>query len=152
MKDVSLSSSHSLAVSLQAIATQKANLSTKRIQMLNRTPEPGDWANFPANSIEIKDLAFLSAYTGHEYALMRGKKHDILFHGTHYKCNFDDELYDLLVSGKLRLIAHSHPDEEQIIPSNDDRDFLRTIRQESSVIISWKTGRVASFTSNRFDI
>ena len=152
MKEVGLSSSHSLSVSLQAIASHKANLSAKRIRMINRTPTPGDWANFSMNSVEIKDLAFLSAYTGHEYALLRGKKHDILFHGTHYRCDFDNELYDLLVSGKLRLIAHSHPDEDLIIPSNDDRDFLRKICQESSIIISWKTGRVASFTSNRFDI
>ncbi len=45
----------------------------------------------------------------------------------------------------MELIAHSHPDFERIVPSVEDRDFLRKIGQEKSVIISWYTGRTIEF-------
>lgn len=148
-----VSSTHSLEVSLRDIKNGKAGFDSRRKSLFDRVPESGNFANFQVNSLITKDLAYLSAYTGHEFAILRGKKNDILYHGTSRDCTFDDdEISSLLKSGKLRLYAHSHPDYKDIIPSNDDRMFLKNIGQESSIIVSWITGKEQLFTSNLFDI
>lgn len=102
-------------------------------------------------SLTIKDLAYLSAATHHEFALLRGKTKDIVFHGTDRHCKFDEELLTLLKIKKLRLIAHTHPDFDSIKPSADDRDFLKYIEQSKSIIISYITGYTMEFTNNIFD-
>ncbi len=63
--------------------------------MLNRLPEIVDWASSKRDSLELKDLAYLIAKTGHEFALLRGKKHDILFHGASLHCRFSGELFNI---------------------------------------------------------
>ncbi len=78
---VLLSSTKSLQVSLQAVRSGKAGLDAHRQSMLNRVPGQGDWARFELCSLELKDLAYLTAKSGDEFALLRGKKEDILFHG-----------------------------------------------------------------------
>ena len=52
---------------------------------------------------------------------------------------------------KLRLIAHTHPDYDEIIPSKDDRLFLKQIGQDESIIISYITGKAQTFRANLFD-
>ena len=54
-------------------------------------------------SLTIKDLAYLSAATHHEFALLRGKTKDIVFHGTDRHCKFDEELLTLLKIKKLPI-------------------------------------------------
>ena len=120
--------------------------------LLDKVPNTGDWANVAKDSVSLRDIAFLSAKTGHEFALLNGKKNDILFHGNTTECFFDDDLVDMLKSGKITLYAHSHPDYKKIIASTNDRKFLKNIGQTESLIISWITGEIRSFTSNEFDI
>lgn len=120
--------------------------------LLDKVPCTGNWVDIVSSSVSLQDIAFLSAKTGHEFALLKGKKNDILFHGDARHCIFDDDLVEMLKSGKVRLYAHSHPDYETIIPSDDDREFLRYIGQSESKIVSWITGRALSFTANKFDI
>ena len=74
-----------------------------------------------------------------------------MFHGIERHCNFNEELLDLLRTRKLRLIAHTHPDREKIVPSVDDRRFLSAIGQKNSVIISCITGMTREFSANIFD-
>lgn len=57
----------------------------------------------------------------------------------------------MLKSGKLRLVAHTHPDAGHIMPSEADRKFLKIIGQEKSKIISYITGIEKEFTSNLFE-
>ena len=76
----------------------------------------------------------MSAATHHEFALLRGKSKDILFHGEKEHCYFDEELMDLLKSKKMRLVVHSHPDYNSIEPSLDDRMFLKSINQKEGMI------------------
>ena len=99
----------------------------------------------------IKDIAYLSAATHHEFALLRGKASDILLHGVELHCNFDEELLELLMSRKMRLIAHSHPDYDFIEASYDDRLFLRYIGQKESTIVSYVTGIEKKFKANAFE-
>lgn len=146
-----LSSSKSTRTSLEAIRIGEAGLNKHRQMLLNRVPEPGDFASFPLNKIEIKDLAYLSASQNHEFALLRGKKNDILFHGKEYECNFNEDLEELLINGKFELVAHSHPDKDKIIPSSNDRECIKKLNQKESQIISWYTGEIYTFHADEFE-
>lgn len=146
-----LASTASTQKSLEAIRNGDAGLNERRKNILARVPNPNDWGAFEYESITIKDIAYLSAATKHEFALLRGKTKDIVFHGIERHCEFTDELLILLKSKKLRLIAHTHPDYSSIEPSEDDRDFLKYIDQKRSTIISYITGYEMEFTANIFD-
>lgn len=146
-----LSSTASTKTSLEAIRNGEAGLTEKRKNMLARVPCSNDWATFEKDTISIKDIAYLSAATHHEFALLRGKTKDIIVHGVKLHCYFDDELLGLLQTKKLRLIAHTHPDYGKITPSADDREFLKHINQKTSVIVSSITGVDYEYESNLFE-
>lgn len=147
-----LSSSHSLQIALKGVLEGTDGLDKHKQTLLERVPKTGDWAKIGKDSVSMSDIAFLSAKTGHEFAILKGKRNDILFHGGESNCVFDDDLVELLKGGKFSLYAHSHPDYDLIVPSDDDRNFLKCINQNESKIISWITGRELSFTANKFDI
>lgn len=147
-----LASARSMQISLEAIRLGEAGLTKRRLNLLNRVPNQGEYAAFQHNSITIEDIAYLSAQEGHEFALLRSKNNDILFHGTNTECQFTDDLETLLIQKKMELIAHSHPDRGRIIPSNDDRNFLRRIGQRKSTIISWYTGQQIDFYADEFEV
>lgn len=146
-----LASTGSTKISLEAIRNGDAGLTDRRRNLLSRVPNSNDWAAFKKDSISIKDLAYLSALTKHEFALLRGKRSDILFHGIERHCNFDEALIELLKSKKYKLVAHTHPDYGNVTASAADRAFLRMIGQNESLIISYITGEELKFSSNYFD-
>lgn len=140
-----------MKTSLKAVYDGEAGLNERRKQLLRRVPNSNDWAVFEVDSITIKDIAYLSAATHHEFALLRGKTKDILFHGTNYHCHIVGEMLKLLEQRKLRLVAHTHPDYGDVIPSKDDRLFLKQIRQNESTVISYITGKMQRFNSDMFE-
>lgn len=150
MDDFSLSSSASTRVSLKAVYDGEAGLSEKRKQILMRVPNPEDWAEFALESITTKDIAYLSAATHHEFALLRGKKQDILFHGTKYRCDIANDMVELLQQEKLYLVAHTHPDYGIVKPSANDRKFLQRIGQKKSLIVSYITGVEREFSGDNY--
>ena len=150
MKNI-LSSVASTKISLEAIRNGEAGLTEKRKQMLERVPCSNDWAAYEKDTISIRDIAYLSATTQHEFALLRGKTKDIIVHGIERHCHFYEELLDLLQTKKLRLIAHTHSDYGKVTPLAGDREFLKHIGQKSSIIISDITGAEFEFTSNIFE-
>lgn len=147
-----LASEESTRISLEFVRQGKAGLNRHRQYLLNRVSDRDTYASFPLNTIEYKDLAYLSAETGDEFALLRGKNEDILYHGTQLHCHIEnsDTLMALLLSHKLVLEIHSHPDYGRITPSFEDRMFLKTIGQRKSKIISSYTGQIHEFSSDRF--
>lgn len=152
IKELNLASTESFRKSLEALKTDKAKLSEKRKRMLKRVGEQNTWDKFELNSINSHDLAYLTAFSGDEFALLRGKHEDILLHGTKIKCKFEGQLYEDLRKGKYRLIVHSHPGEIVPSPSFDDRKTLKIIGQYRSKIISGISGIEIDFTQNPFEI
>lgn len=140
-----------MRVSLTSIREGKGGLDSHRQAMLNRVPNSGDWDVFPFEHIEMKDLAYLTAKTGHEFAILRGKNEDILFHGDNRHCSFIGELGDKLLSKRFYIYGHSHPAEEMPTPSPEDRKTLIKIGQSSSKLISGRTGFEITYTSDMFD-
>lgn len=149
---ITLSSTKSMQISLQAVRSGKAGLDAHRQSMLNRVPEIGDWASFKYEFIMLKDLAYLTAKTGDEFALLRGKKEDILFHGDPRNCVFDGTLVDMLMAHKLYIVGHSHSGEPIPRPSGNDREALEVIGQEKSTVISAMSGMCIDFSADSFEI
>lgn len=145
-----LASGKSTRVSLAGVRIGRYELSERRQNMLLKVPHSGDYVKLDRNSVEMMDLAYLSAKTGDEFAILRGKHEDVLFHGTPIKCRFLGELEAGLRSHKYILAGHSHPGEEEPEPSLEDRRFLKEIGQQSSSVISARTGRITDFTANPF--
>lgn len=150
-KEIIMSSSASTRKSLEAIRNGSAGLSERRKALLQKVPHSGDYAKFEKDSITTKDIAYLSAATDHEFALLRGKHVDIIFHGVKGHCRIEGELFDLLVAHKLQFVAHTHPDYDSVIPSPDDRKSLELIRQKESIIISYITGVELKYTAGFFE-
>lgn len=148
---IELCSTQSMRVSLESIRNGTGGLDAHRSKMLERVPNSGNWARFKLNHLEMKDLAYLTAMTGHVFAILRGKSEDILFHGKSTKCAFDDVLVDMLMSRKLRIFGHSHPGEDSPTPSTQDRDTLKEIGQSESKLISGRTGYEITFGANMFE-
>ena len=145
-----LFSTSSMRTSLEAIRNGEAGLNQHRKSLLDRVPETGNWAVLPVDRVTVEDLAYISAAVNHEFALLRSKRKDILFHGDTTNCPLDESLLDLLKSKKYKLIAHSHPDYGIVIPSPEDRSFLRLMGQCSSIIISYITGEMREFYPDEF--
>ncbi len=149
---IELRSVQSMRVSLESISRGEDGLDEHRESMLRRVPNVGDWSKFSCEHLSMKDLAYLTAKTGHEFAILRGRREDILFHGTAQRCVFDDVLVDLLLSKRLIIFGHSHPGEVDPIPSKGDRDALRRVGQKSSHLISGLSGIEIEFTDDPFEI
>lgn len=149
---IELQSAQSMRVSLESIRRGEGGLDEHRASMLRRVPNIGDWARFPYEHLLMKDLAYLTAKTGHEFAILRGKHEDILFHGTAQRCTFDDILVDFLLTKRLMIYGHSHPGEVDPVPSEGDRTTLRRIGQKASHLISGLSGIEIAFTADPFEI
>lgn len=145
-----LASSQSYKRSLEYVRNGKAGLSKARKALLERVPEENSWASLKKGKVSAKDIAFLSAHTKHEFAIWESKHDIILCHGSQYHCDLPEEIYDLLLSGKYELVAHTHVDMGELMASADDRRLLRAINQKKSLIVSID-GREKEFYQNMFD-
>ena len=151
-KTIVLSSTHSTQVSLDAVKHGKAGLDKRRKGLLDRVPNQNDSAEFPVGSLEMKDLAYLTAKTGDEFAILRGKDKDILWHGTPLECAVLARYEDDLKAHRLELYGHSHPGEPVPKASDNDRRFLKHIGQKKSLLISGMTGRETEFYDTRWEL
>ena len=144
---LTLSSSRSTEVSLMSVRAKKAGLDAKRKGLLDRVPKERQWTVFDHESLDMMDLAYLTAATGHEFAILRGKHEDVLYHGTSMNCPFeeDDELRLALYGHKYEIYGHSHPGEPEPRESLDDKRVLRLLGQKKSLLISGMTGRSIEF-------
>lgn len=144
---MNIASSKSTQISLAGIRIGRYALSAQRQNLLSRVKNTGDYVSLPLNTLEIIDLAYLSAATGDEFAILRSKRNDVLFHGSKLHCDFLGDIAEGLKTHRYELVAHSHPGEEFPSASIDDKFFLREIGQQNSKIISGRTGVIIDFDS-----
>lgn len=148
--NIQASSTESYKKSLKSIVSGKAGLDKRRTNILNRVPETGDFVELERDTISDRDMAYLSAAAGHEFALFRGKHSDILIHGDHKSCNPQSkDLEDQLLSGKYEWVSHTHVS-GSLMPSQGDRDTLILLHQKESLIIG-VDGSVRKFSQSVFD-
>ena len=145
-----LASTRSTIVSLDMVRLGKAGLDDHRQSVLNRVSKQYSWAILGKETLTMIDLAYLTAKTGDEFAILSGKRDDILFHGDKLNCDFEKvtELKEMLIMHKYEIFGHSHPREPIPVASLDDKRVLRTLNQKTSRLISGMTGMCVVFDAS----
>ena len=87
-KEFTLASTKSTQVSLAGVRIGRYSLNEHRQKLLERVPYSGEYVKLEVGSLDLIDLAYLSAKTGDEFAILRSKQEDVLFHGTSMRCIF----------------------------------------------------------------
>lgn len=152
IRRLSINSDKSRETSLEYISNGKAGLDAHRQSILSHIPNQGMYERFDKNMITDNDMMYISAYTNDEFALFRSKNEDILIHGGPYVTEIPTTIYTEIMSGKYEFISHTHVDTGDLVPSKEDRIFLKELNQKKSKIISARTGKIIWYTSNLFDI
>ena len=136
--------------SLKQIAEGKAGLSKRRKNILARIQNTGECHRYKREEISTRDLAYLSAATGHEFALFRSKREDILIRGNSRACDIAGELGEEILNKHYKWVAHSHVDGGFLTASLADRETLRKLGQKSSIIVGIN-GEEREFFQSEFD-
>lgn len=136
--------------SLKQIAEGKAGLSKRRKNILARIQNTGEYHRYKREEISTRDLAYLSAATGHEFALFRSKREDILIRGNSRACDIAGELGEEILNKHYKWVAHSHVDGGFLTASLADRETLRKLGQKSSIIVGIN-GEEREFFQSEFD-
>ena len=92
----------------------------------------------------------MSAATGHEFALFRSKREDILFRGNSKACDVTGDIGIEIIERGYEWIAHSHVDGGQLVASVADRETLRRLGQKRSLLVGIN-GEEIYFTQSPFD-
>lgn len=120
---------------LKAIQENRAGLDKRRTNILNRIPNEGDYHRFEKDSISERNLAYLSAAAKVEFTLFRSKNEDILIRGNARTCDITGDIAEEILSKRYEWVAHTHVDRGPLKPSLADRNTLRLLEQEKSIIV-----------------
>lgn len=136
---------------LQSLKDGKVTLRREQKKLLEQVPEVGDWTKLRKKQVSVKDLAALTASTGHEFAVFTGKSSKILIHGTSKSWHIPHDAWEVIKSNQYEWTAHSHPTMTKITVSPEDRETLKLFTwQEKSTIIDLK-GNTKEFTASTQD-
>ena len=97
-----------LRMILEALKKDEIGLNGQCTALLNRAPDPGDWAGTPY-PIDPEDLVWLAAKTGDHFAVLRGSNLNFFVHGDESGYVVDRLLLWMLSEGKLHLVATCRP-------------------------------------------
>lgn len=136
---------------LKSLKERTVTLRREQKKILEKVINVGDWAEFRKKQIDVKDLAALTAATGHEFALFTGKSSKIVVHGTSQKWHIPYSAWEVIKENQYEWTAHSHPTFSRIMASAEDRETLKRFTwQEKSTIIDLK-GETKEFTASTRD-
>ena len=136
---------------LQSLKDGKVTLRREQKKLLEQVPEVGNWTKLRKKQVSVKDLAALTASTGHEFAVFTGKSSKILIHGTSKSWHIPHDAWEVIKSNQYEWTAHSHPTMTKITVSPEDRETLKLFTwQEKSTIIDLK-GNTKEFTASTQD-
>ena len=100
--------------------------------------------------MDVKDLAALTAATGHEFAIFTGASSKILVHGA-TKWHIPHDAWQIIKENQYEWTAHSHPTFTVLRASPEDRETLKMFTwQEKSIIINLM-GETLEFTASTQD-
>lgn len=134
---------------LKSLKDGKVTLRSNQKKILDMIPQKGDWAEVRKKQIDTKDLAALTAATGHEFALFTGKNSKIIMHGSSVTWHIPKDAWDIINENKYEWTSHSHPTVTNLKASSSDIDTLeRFTWQEKSSIIDLR-GNVIEFTADK---
>lgn len=122
------------------------DIETRLKGYLNELHENGDYISAKAGTFKGEDLAILTTETGVEYTTLTIGKESYLIRGMEKGTTIPKKLKSAIIENKGTLDFHSHPFIGDLVPSNEDKDFLKLLTwQGESVIIDPEQSAV-SFT------
>lgn len=133
---------------LRGLKNKQISLRSRQKKVFSAIPNVGDWAELRNKQISIEDLAALTAYTGHEFALFGDEQSKVVVHGGASSWNIPYKLWEKIQKEQLVWIAHSHPTFERLTSSAEDRKTLKLFTWQTKSIIIDLNGNQIEFTSS----
>ena len=117
-----------------------AELNNRQKQLLEKLPDFDSRTIVPKDSVNMADLAALTAETGNEFAMFTKRSDRLIIRGNEKMVNIDVDAAEQLAKEGYRWSGHTHPGMDFIAmqPSDGDYAILDCFKQESSVIYNSK--------------
>jgi hypothetical protein len=116
--------------------------------MIEKLPNTGDYIVGSADDFNIQDVSIMSKETGVEFAKVTIGNKSYLIRGRQRGADIPKELIDKMSPHNSSFDFHSHPYDDDLIPSPEDIDAFIDIKrrtgQRSSMIVS-PNGRKSSY-------
>lgn len=123
-----------------AINTFGVELNNRQKKLLDNLPDFDSRTTVPKESVNMADLAALTAETGHEFAMFTKNNERLIIRGNEKKVNIDVNSAKKLAGEGYRWSGHTHPGTEGICLQASDGDYavLECFKQKTSVIYNSK--------------
>ena len=117
-----------------------AELNNRQKQILEQLPDFDSSVIVPKDSVNMADLAALTAETGHEFAMFTKNANRLIIRGNTNMVNIDVEKAKQLAKEGYRWSGHTHPgvNFNCLTASPGDKSILRCFPQNTSVIYNSK--------------
>lgn len=117
-----------------------AELNNRQKQLLEQLADFDSNVIVPKDSVNMADLAALTAETGHEFAMFTKSGNRLIIRGNTNMVNIDIEKANQLAKEGYRWSGHTHPgvDFNCLTASPGDKSILRCFPQNTSVIYNSK--------------
>ena len=115
-------------------------LNNRQKQLLEMLPEFDSRVIVPKDSVNMSDLAALTAKTGHEFAMFTKNGDRLIIRGNTNKVNIDIESAKQLAESGYKWSGHTHPGTDYLVMQASDGDYaiLDCFKQDTSVIYNSK--------------
>lgn len=115
-------------------------LNNRQQKLLDALPEFNSRVIVPKSSVNMADLAALTAETGDEFAMFTKGNKRLIIRGNPYKVKIDPEEAAKLAAKGYRWSGHTHPgyDSNCLQASRGDFEILKCFKQQMSVVYNSK--------------
>lgn len=123
-----------------AILIFDVGLNKRQERLLEMLPDFDSKTVVSKNSVNMADLAALTAKTGVEYAMFTKGSERLIIRGNEYMVNIDVKIAQKLVKDGYKWSGHTHPGNDMFVlfASDGDKQILKCFNQEQSVILNSK--------------
>ena len=119
--------------------------------MLEKLPKKGSFIKGSHKDFTIRDVSIMSKETGVEFAKVTIGDESYLIRGDQFGATIPPKIKRLMRQKHSSFDFHSHPHDDDLVPSEDDIKAFKIVRrithQKSSLIIT-PNGRKSSFNQN----
>ena len=129
-----------------AIVTFGTSLNNRQAKLLDKLPDYDSRITVHKKSVNMSDLAALTAQTGHEFAMFTKGNERLIIRGNSNMVNIKIEDAEELAKQGYRWSGHTHPGTNLncLINSSGDTEILKCFNHDTSVIYNSK-GQFATF-------
>lgn len=119
--------------------------------MLDKLPNKGDYIKGNGSDFDMRDVSVMSKETGVEFAKITIGNESYLIRGDKSETTIPDNLLNRMIRRGGSFDYHTHPHNDDLVPSKGDRDFMEILRistgQQNSTIVT-PNGRTLLYNEN----